>query len=749
MSRGTLKSAFQCQLVWVGLVLPLLVVNLSAQRSVPGDAKLPPSGDLGARVHGVVLTQLPDGSGPAIFVPEFQLYLEDANTKKKVAATVSDARGRYMFPLQPPGTYNLRWNNAGWLEGRMAPPLNIQSKGVYAVVAATPVRNNKIGVVWGRATMANGSPPFYFDEYFGVLERSFAHVTDTSGRNLFSAVVPMNAAGEYVVVNIPVEAEVDVQAKMGKAISDEAQVRGQSLRTGAVRVPTLTINNTPPVLVSTVAKVRGKAIERATGATEVECVALAADPDGDALEYRWKTSSSEIVGKASNSASWTLPTIPGWHTAYVLVSDRKGGYATGQLSVLVAEEAAKPEELSMRHPKVVATTHASLAAGPGPLPGCLVFPNAQPFLSIKQFTDVNEHDADNYYDAVDPNRARRTLGQWWRQNGFNATTGLAATEVRAAYLNNNDLGFGREMHLLKKGDNVAGYVTNYSTDPNADVLHKKANQDPLNADLALQADPRNAIATVCMEYSPVDGQAPNVRVVKFFVFAPGKSPNSRIARAADLDGNGLKFVPYLCLNCHGGIYGRHAGETVAPNDILGMFASFREFDLETYRFARPGKPRDDPSRGQPTAGEQAIFKQLNDIVFASNPESGIKDVIAGWYSGGSSIQNYGYTPPHWPDSGTPDTPKSLYQDVVKKSCRTCHVAFGAEDHQFAHDWTDFEQFKKWRALGVLQPYVCGPAKAMPHAQVTYCRFWNSDPLQPDFLKSFQTTGWAPIGNCPP
>src|SRR5262249_53759608 len=143
---------------------------------------------------------------------------------------------------------------------------------------------------------------------------------------------------------------------------------------------------------------------------------------------------------------------------------------------------------------------------------------------------------------------RSTLGAWLNQAGISASvqTGIAGTNVdqttteQTAYLNHNDLGFGRRMTIRRSDDgDIYAFVTNFGG----------ANQNPVNADEAL--DGTGPGATVAMEYTPLAGASsgPDIdpRVVKFFVYGPG----GQLVNSADLDGFGQKFVPGLCQNCHG------------------------------------------------------------------------------------------------------------------------------------------------------------------------------------------------------
>ena len=198
-------------------------------------------------------------------------------------------------------------------------------------------------------------------------------------------------------------------------------------------------------------------------------------------------------------------------------------------------------------------------------------PTALAFLAFKGAGSSPQ--TQGYYAAVDPNNERTTLGAWWNKNGFTFdANGLPTNGTRTSYLNNNDLGSGRDMHFLQRGDGTAAaYVTNYGL----------FNQDHGNADLA--ANRTNPGATVCMEYSPVEGQGAT-RVVKFFVYAgAGGGANAPRVEFADLDGFGPKFVPNLCNNCHGGDY--NPANAAAPTFAeINMGAAFRELDIATYKF---------------------------------------------------------------------------------------------------------------------------------------------------------------------
>jgi hypothetical protein len=369
-------------------------------------------------------------------------------------------------------------------------------------------------------------------------------------------------------------------------------------------------------------------------------------------------------------------------------------------------------------------------------------PTGNVFLTYKGVG--SETQAQAYYAAVDPLGNRDTLREWWETNRFefadaNGNGTIDDEEmfepptnaIRTSYLNDNDLGSGRDMYFLKHADGtVSAYVTNYGL----------FNQDHANADHAADRDTDFLTATVCMEYSPVEGEASGTKIVKFFVYAQGDfGPNAPRQTNADLDGFGPKFVPNLCLNCHGGNY-RPTSAVPSFADI-NMGSSFRELDIATYKFPE----------GNLTANatEKAAFKQQNLIVKGGDADAisvqGIKDLITGWYLAGTNDQDNSYTPPGW--NAAPE--HDLYRDVVRNSCRTCHVALGpGTGDQIDVDWTSYNQLKREHPL--LKSFVLCQSRYMPHAIITYRNFWlSASPHRPAVLRDFSDgADWTELGPCP-
>lgn len=218
-------------------------------------------------------------------------------------------------------------------------------------------------------------------------------------------------------------------------------------------------------------------------------------------------------------------------------------------------------------------------------------PDSNHFLTdpnIKQTLDT-EASADAYYDTIDEQKKRTTLDDWKRTNGFDKPH-TAEEKASAVYQNTTDLGFGRRMFMVRDGRNVAFYVQNYPTLPDAIAE-------------------RGLIASVAMEYSPNENAANTTRpFTKFYTF----DANGRRISNPALDTRGPKFQPGVCQSCHGGhsnpaitqdLTLEHQNRYINDGDTSSRFIPF---DIDLMHFAdQPGLRR---------ADQEAEIKKLNEAV---------------------------------------------------------------------------------------------------------------------------------------
>ncbi len=348
-----------------------------------------------------------------------------------------------------------------------------------------------------------------------------------------------------------------------------------------------------------------------------------------------------------------------------------------------------------------------------------------------------------------------TLGAFWALAGFNLPSSnpggpnTAADDAHEAYLNFNDLGFGRDMHIREDGSgNVFAYVTNYTR------ADHQPDQNQLDAVYAYNQDQTKVVATVAMEATNFGGMS---KVVKFFVYA-GDQGSSRLIESADLDGLGQKFVPQLCQVCHGGQPYPTSGTPTTLDYALRTAAAnpgavLREFDLASFVYATD--PTGTPGNiGVLTPTDLQTFYNLNQHVLHSGTQPALADLLGpsgfnpdsatfvlGWYPTGTG----------WNDAGTK---QDLYVTVVSKSCRTCHIAFDASatiggNSPGTLNWQDYPTFAF--QSGTIGSAVCGSYKYMPHALMTYRNFWLGSlggPYEPSKLAAFTTPEWGPaLGSC--
>jgi hypothetical protein len=95
---------------------------------------------------------------------------------------------------------------------------------------------------------------------------------------------------------------------------------------------TITVSaNHPPVIASLTAVPAALPFASRTTIT-----AIASDPDGDALQYKWDDGNAGIISGIGNQISWTSPSKNGNFSVFVTVSDGKGGQTKQEIVIPVA-----------------------------------------------------------------------------------------------------------------------------------------------------------------------------------------------------------------------------------------------------------------------------------------------------------------------------------------------------------------------------------------------------------------------------
>ena len=649
-------------------------------------------------------------SGPVLFRPEPDdvIYVVDFPVTLKgpgrTQTTRTDLLGQYRFRDVAPGTYTVCWEQVGW-EGGCTRSVEVTAgNSAYpGVIRLEPHATDS--VAWGDVRLADGSSPVLIDRGSGTEQVPSVEVLDAAGKLVGAGRI--NAEGKYAIGVSGVAATIRVAVG---APGYELLTAIEASK-GATHVR---LRNHSPRITQVAILKNDVQISRVNPGDVLTLRPTTTDADGDHLSYHWSTAAGTITSAGDGTASWRLPNFPARLSAYLLVTDDKGGADRRIVSLRVGALQAK-----------VAIEAAGAPPSCGPLslahvPAPSGYPPGPPYFLSRMGTTDNSA---AYYQNVDPNNLRDTLGAWWSVAGFDPSDGSGGV-AQAAYLNWNDLGFGRDMHFNKNPatGNVYAWVTNYGC----------PDDNPNNADLAAKPDPADAVATVCMEYSPVEG-ASQPPIVKFFVYAGGVAAGTRLG-AADLDEWGGKPVPNLCQNCHGGTSPYEGGTNV------NLAANFLPFDLALLQY--PG-----PSTTPPPVDLGEYYTMNAIIAQVTTPTTAISDLINGWYDPLKSppTQNNNYIPTGWQVGGSvPASAAGLYQNVIVPGCRACHYSFSNNIN-----WDSYQS--ALTAYTTIDAYACGPQPIMPHAAVTYINFWTNAygfPVSPPtYLGQYTDPNWEALGGC--
>ncbi len=324
--------------------------------------------------------------------------------------------------------------------------------------------------------------------------------------------------------------------------------------------------------------------------------------------------------------------------------------------------------------------------------------------------------AQAYYRAVDPLNRRLTLKAWLEYAGF-TRNGVPIPETEyshATYVNNFDLGFGRDMFMRR--DPATGavftYVANY---PTLEAALKKLNN----------------FAAVVMEYSAPDQDPSGKKFVKFFAYVPDDKGDSARNASFNFDGRGEKWVPGVCTACHGGrpVFLAN-GEYANHGDVN---AGFLPFDLNSYLYVRATDAKQvDPDLNAAEftseqlerwsrAGQESRFKQLNMMVASTYEEDPVRfasaielvhgmygDVEAPYDSFPSATFNSNFVAKGWAGQ------EALYTDVFARYCRSCHAN---------NDRDTFANVSDLLRVRDRLKEVAFEEGSMPLARLTNDRFW--------------------------
>jgi hypothetical protein len=699
------------------------------------------------------------------------VFIRDVGTGSEIQRGKTDVHGIYDLSGVPPGRYQICWEAAGWVPGCTLHPVTVSSDsdGDHVDVDPVGLAPDGRGVVVGHIRLAGGGGCFYSDPEFGVEQNAMVSAVDGGG-NVVGGPVQANSSGKYVLAGLPPE-DLRVRAACGNS-SVEATVPLAAFTSVRVAQLDLTLSGAPVRFVALRAQLDAEPVKSVPPGAAVDLEVETEGGNAGQLQFRWATTPGfgSIASTGGNHAQWSAPLEPGDGQIHVLISNARGFFDRGGIVMSVgSREVGLVVSPDPPYAKDAVAAGVSQKGKADKIPPYTGYPNSGPFLTLRN-NRGNGTFAQNYYQTVVApsyitgacgTGKRCTLGGWLTENGWkdNGEPDPARIEeARTVFLNNNDLGYVRDMHCMSRKIDVtiesvqACWVTNYSLPADQEV----DSSNPANFDLPLVPDfvklgndfenailmstpgPAAAQTTVTMEYRGHlrnhDGTLANGGnpVVTFIAYNPppdGNLANSPISENSDQDGFGGKPVPGMCNNCHGGrSYDGNATDTGGK---------FIVFDLSTFIF---------PTDGGWTRNDQEIaFMKQNMVVKAAGAPPAIVELINGWYQnfGTTGKANDAFVPTAWmnqPNTNLPFPSQKLYLNVVR-TCRTCHTAL-----RNAVSWRTYGQFVT--NVSGIQTRVCaGNAgrDTMPHAAISYLNFWRTLPPQgsPQNMPAYQMGGPTP------
>jgi hypothetical protein len=357
--------------------------------------------------------------------------------------------------------------------------------------------------------------------------------------------------------------------------------------------------------------------------------------------------------------------------------------------------------------------------------------------------------------------AKLTYDEWQRMEHIGPYAKYGVPQYKANYINKVDLNLTRDHTSISYGPNQTVAVVCNHLGPPAATPAQLMNPAPTEIEAAISntAEGKNLVACVAMDYQAYPGVNNGQPFTRFFIFGPDGS----LLPSINLDGRSEKFVPGTCIACHGG---EHYAEKFPENGSgpANVGGHFLPYDEGNFEFSQVQAGLTEPEQ------REQIY-HLNQNVLRAGPTVAEQELIAGWYANDPvtcpasdpqcHVLNTSYLPVSWTTPqiiateaagyNTPlpsdiQTLQSLYQHVLARSCRTCHVAL-IESYNFDH-------FTNAMAPSAQTPYgqnaelqdaayemkrnACGRAfstnavftaferfNMMPNSLVTFNRFWLS------------------------
>lgn len=370
--------------------------------------------------------------------------------------------------------------------------------------------------------------------------------------------------------------------------------------------------------------------------------------------------------------------------------------------------------------------------------------------------------ADAYYATVDPLDMRTTLEDWQQVNRFQTTP--PEQIINAVFRDALDLGYGRDMYALEHDCGIAIYEDNYvvQLEPG-----DASTYGPINLDAAIERDRRFLEVSNAVEFGPPGGEISGLCsdrskwVVSYYTFAPpenlldedgGPCPTGAQCRLkeVDFDGRGNKFMPGVCVVCHGGTLQPPAdGDTdffggtdldfaSAAAHVSIKSSSFNLLNPSSLEFSeRPGftfeEQRDNivAVNGLVSQVYASQATRTDSVTDQGNWSPAFAQEVLGGLMEAPVQAMSDFVPTGWRASaGAPDGADELYKEVIEPYCLGCHILRGNRVGENGLPNTEganavnFSSYEKFLSYAELTKELVFREGNMPLSLISFSRFWE-------------------------
>jgi hypothetical protein len=286
-------------------------------------------------IHGHVVVLLRGDDQPnaqrrqrRIEIPDAQVVATNVATGIASPAFATNAHGYYQIKNLPPGNYRVCGSKANFNSDCLSKDVTVTN---FNVVMQEDVRLvAKPPFIVGRVTLADQrqTPCFMDRPAFGTLLSAKVTLEDANQKPVTGA-VNGNGIGEYVLPEVsvpPGSYQVTAQCQNAKAGAAYAPGPAEAVRN-------IVIANKPPRVLRIETTVANKAVRIAAPGATATLRAIAQDPDGQALRFKWVDSNGVALGGPASSIQMKLPGKPSSVGVFVEANDGLGGYAYSMVPV--------------------------------------------------------------------------------------------------------------------------------------------------------------------------------------------------------------------------------------------------------------------------------------------------------------------------------------------------------------------------------------------------------------------------------